>query len=48
MLRKVRACRTPDGWQAVPVQRRVSTLCRKLGIDPMDLSLLGGQGDVPT
>ena len=48
MLRKVRACRTPDGWQAVPVQRRVSTLCRKLGIDPMDLSLLEGQAGVPT
>ena len=48
MLRKVRACRTPDGWQAMPAQRRVSTLCGKLRIDPMDLSLLGGQGGVPT
>ena len=48
MLRKVRARGTPDGWQAVPVQRRVSTLCRKLGIDPMDLSLLEGQAGVPT
>ena len=48
MLRKVRACRTPDGWQAMPAQRRVSTLRGKLGIDPMDLSLLGGQAGVPT
>ena len=48
MLRKVRACRTPDGWQAVPARRRVSTLCRKLGIDPTDLSLLEGQAGVPT
>mgnify|MGYP001020133022 CR=1 FL=1 len=48
MLRKVRACRTPDGRQAVPAQRRVSTLRGKLGIDPMDLSLLEGQAGVPT
>ena len=48
MLRKVRACRTPDGWQAVPAQRRVSTLRGKLGIDPMDLSLLEGQAGMPT
>ena len=48
MLRKVRARRTPDGWQAVPARRRVSTLRGKLGIDPMDLSLLGGQAGVPT
>ena len=40
MLRKVRACRTPDGWQSVPVQRKVASLCKKLGIDPTDLSLL--------
>ena len=43
MLRKVRACRTPDGWRAVPVQRKVGALCEKLGVDPTDLSLLGGQ-----
>lgn len=30
MLRKVRACRTPQGWQAVPVQRKVGALCKKL------------------
>ena len=42
MLRKVRACRTPGGWQAVPVQRKVRALCEKLGIDPSDLSLLSG------
>ena len=48
MLRKVRARGTPDGWQAVSARRRVSTLRRKLGIDPMDLSLLGGQAGVPT
>ena len=48
MLRKAGARRTPDGWQAVPARRRVSTLCGKLGIDPMDLSLLGGQAGVPT
>ena len=48
MLRKVRARGTPDGWQAVSARRRVSTLRGKLGIDPMDLSLLGGQAGVPT
>ena len=48
MLRKVRACRTPDGWQAVPARRRVGAPCRKLGIDPSDLSLLRGQTNVPT
>ena len=48
MLRKAGARRTPDGWQAVPARRRVSTLCGKLGIDPMDLSPLGGQAGVPT
>ena len=47
MLRKVRACRTPDGWQAVPARRRVSTLRGKLGIDPTDLSLLGVQAGAP-
>ena len=47
-LRKVRARRTPDGWQAVPARRRVGAPCGRLGIDPTDLSLLGGQGDVPT
>ena len=48
MLRKVRACRTPGGWQAVPVQRRVGALCGKLGIDPTDLSLLNGKADMLT
>ena len=48
MLRKAGARRTPDGWQAVPARRRVSTLRGKLGIDPMDLSPLGGQAGVPT
>ena len=48
MLRKVRACRTPDGWQAVPVQRKVGALCGKLGIDPADLSLLGGDASMLT
>ena len=48
MLRKAGARGTPDGWQAVPAQRRVSTLRRKLGIDPMDLSPLEGQAGVPT
>lgn len=45
ILRKVRACRTPDGWQAVPVQRKVRSLCEKLGIDPADLSLLTGTAE---
>ena len=48
MLRKVRACRTPDGWRAVPVQRKVGALCEKLGVDPTDLSLLKEQNDMPT
>ena len=48
MLRKAGACGTPDGWQAVPARGRVSTLRRKLGIDPTNLSLLGGQAGVPT
>ena len=48
MLRKAGARGTPDGWQAVPVRRRVGALCGKLGIDPTDLSLLGGQAGVPT
>lgn len=49
LLRKVRAYRTPDGWHAGPVQRRVASLCSKLGIDPSDLSLLeGGGGGMPT
>ena len=47
-LREAGARGTPDGWQAMPAQRRVSTLRGKLGIDPMDLSLLGGQAGVPT
>ena len=47
MLRKVRASGTPDGWQAVPARRRVSTLRGKLGIDPTDLSLLGVQAGAP-
>ena len=47
-LREVGARGTPDGWQAVPARRRVSTLCGKLGIDPTDLSPLGGQAGVPT
>jgi hypothetical protein len=48
-LRKVRACRMADGrWRAVPTQRKVGALCRKLGIDPADLSLLGGKADMPT
>ncbi len=41
-LRKVRACRTAEGWAAVPVQKRVRSLCDKLGVDPTDLSLLEG------
>ena len=45
MLRKVRACRTPDGWQAVPVQRKIRSLCEKLGIDPSDLTLLAGTAE---
>ena len=45
MLRKVRAYKTPDGWHAGPVQRKVAALCRKLGIEPSDLSLLEGKGD---
>ena len=45
MLREAGARGTPDGWQAVPA--RVSTLRGKLGIDPMDLSLLEGQAGVP-
>ena len=48
MLREAGARGTPDGWQAVPARRRVSTLRGKLGIDPTDLSLLGGQAGVPT
>ena len=48
MLREAGARGTPDGWQAVPAWRRVSTLRGKLGIDPTDLSLLGGQAGVPT
>ena len=48
LLRKVRACRTPQGWQAVPVQRKVGTLCKKLGIDPTDLSLLEETADMLT
>ena len=48
MLREAGARGTPDGWQAVPARRRVSTLRGKLGIDPMDLSPLGGQSGVPT
>ena len=48
MLRKVRACRTPDGWRAVPVQRKVGALCEKLGVDPTDLSLLKERNDMPT
>jgi hypothetical protein len=32
----------------VPTQRKVGALCRKLGIDPADLSLLGGKADMPT
>lgn len=47
-LSKAGACGTPDGWQAMPARRRVDTPCRKLGIDPSDLSLLGGQTNVPT
>ena len=47
-LREAGARGTPDGWQAVPARRRVSTLRGKLGIDPTDLSLLGGQAGVPT
>lgn len=48
-LRKVRACRMADGsWRAVPVQRKVAALCRKLGIDPADLSLLGGEAGMLT
>ena len=46
--RKVRACGAPDGWRAMPARRRVGAPCRKLGIDPSDLSLLGGQTNVPT
>ena len=42
MLRKAGARGTPDGWQAVPARGRVSTLRGKLGLDPTDLSLLGG------
>ena len=48
MLRKVRACRTPDGWRAVPVQRKVGALREKLGVDPTDLSLLKERNDMPT
>jgi hypothetical protein len=40
MLMTLRACRTPEGWRAVPVQRRAGSICRKLGIGPADLSLL--------
>ena len=47
-LGKAGACGTPDGWQAMPARRRVGAPCRKLGIDPSDLSLLGGQTNVPT
>ena len=47
-LREAGARGTPDGWQAMPARRRVSTLRGKLGIDPMDLSLLEGQAGVPT
>ena len=47
MLRKMRACRTPDDWQAVPGQRKVGALCGKFGIDPTDLSLLGDNVSIP-
>ena len=48
MLRKAGAYGMPDDWQAVPARRRVGAPCRKLGIDPSDLSLFGGQTNVPT
>ena len=48
-LRKVRACRMSDGtWVVVPVQKRTAALCRKLGINPSDLSLLNGKADMLT
>lgn len=48
-LRKVRACRMADGgWQAVPTHKKVAALCKKLGIDPTDLSLLEGKDGMLT
>ena len=39
--------RDPDGWQVVPVRRKVGALRKRFDLDPTNLSLLGGQAGVP-